>query len=228
MNANLHRDRAGLEREILFPEETPGLAGKLLRAAEGERERLARDIHDELAQELFAIRLLAESFSGLVPSDLACRAQQLADLAARAERTARALARSRTLNVGGETDFAGAVRELARRHEERVTFDLSALGSAPLDPAGTLHLHRLTQEAVTNAVRHGQASHIRITLQPGEPFWLLEITDNGTGFDPAGTPEGLGLRIMAYRASQLGGSLRLQRPAGGGMSVFCEFLPVSP
>lgn len=226
MNAHVSRSPSGREGVFPPPAGVPDLTEKLLRAAEGERERLAREIHDELAQELFAIRLLAESLAGLVPSALAERACQLTELAAHAERTARALARSHAPCVGGE-DFTDAVRNLAGRYEGRVTFDLADVSPAPLDAGGSLHLHRLAQEAVANAVRHGGASHIRISLQPGEPDWLLEIVDNGTGFDPTATPEGLGRRVMAYRAGQLGGALRLERTDGGGMRVLCEFPPAT-
>lgn len=215
MNENASRHRSPATRTDLAPE--------LLRAVDEERERVAREIHDELAQELFALRLLAESVVEASGADRTTRARRVAELAARVEQTARDLAHSYSSLSETGGNLGRAIRTLVQRHDGRVRFDLSALPEVRFDGGTASHLHRIVQEAVTNAVRHGSASHIRITLETGTPRWQLCIEDNGAGFDPPLTLEGLGLRTMAYRAAQIGGSLRVERNRGPGMLVICEF-----
>lgn len=223
--ASVHHEDLLSSNQALFKTEhaRAELAQELLRVADGERARFAREIHDELAQELFAIRLFAESIATVAPQDLPARAKHLAELASRAEHTARALARSYDPIAGAGGSFADAVKALTHRHSGKVMFNLAGLNDLDLERSQASHLHRIVQEAVTNAVRHGRATLIRIALTPGAPFWELHIEDNGRGFDPGQTPEGLGLRSMAYRASQLGGTLRVQNRDDGGMRVICAF-----
>jgi len=207
----------------LSPPNRPDLARELLRAVDEERERVAREIHDELAQELFALRLLAESVAETRGDDRTARARRVAELAARVEQTARDLAHSYSSLSEFGGNLGSAVRKLVQRHDGRVDFDLSALPEIQFESCTASHLHRIVQEAVTNAVRHGSASRIRIVLKTDPPLWELHVEDNGAGFDPELTPEGLGLRTMAYRAAQIGGSLRVERNPGPGMRVVCKF-----
>jgi Signal transduction histidine kinase len=201
------------------------LTRDILRAIDEERERLAREIHDNLAQDLFALRLLAESIARSADGDRPVLAQRLADLAGRVEQTARDLAHSYSPRAGSGGNFLHAVRTLAKRHEDRVTFDLTGISDTLLEVDTASHLFHIVQEAVTNAIRHGSASRIRVALQAGSSPRVLEIEDNGSGFEPGQTGEGLGLRTMAYRASQIGGSFQVKRNPGGGMRVLCEFPP---
>lgn len=217
------------EKAIRYLSQTsqPGLAGELLRAVDEERERVAREIHDELAQELFALRLLAEAVAESDGRERSDQARKVADLAARVEQTARDLAHSYSSLSATGGKIGSAVRTLAQRHEGRVSFDLADLRDVQLGGCTAPHLHRIVQEAVTNAMRHGSASHIRIALRTDTPLWQLIIEDDGSGFDPAETPQGLGLRTMAYRATQVGGGLRVEKMSGTGMRVVCEFPPAA-
>lgn len=217
------------EKAVRYLSQTsqPGLAGELLRAVDEERERVAREIHDELAQELFALRLLAEAVAESDGQERADQARKVADLAARVEQTARDLAHSYSSLSATGGKIGNAVRALAQRHEGRVSFDLADLQDVQLGGCTAPHLHRIVQEAVTNAMRHGSASHIRIALHTGMPLWELIVEDNGSGFDPAETPQGLGLRTMAYRAAQVGGALRVEKKVDAGMRVVCEFPPAA-
>jgi two-component system NarL family sensor kinase len=211
----------------LSPTHAPELAAELLRAVDEERERVAREIHDELAQELFALRLLAEAVAESDGPDRADQARKVAELAARVEQTARELAHSYSSLSATGGKIGNAVRTLAQRHEGRATFDLSGLPEVHLGGSTAPHLHRIVQEAVTNAMRHGSATHILIALNTKSPLWQLIVEDNGSGFDPSQTPLGLGLQTMAYRAAQIGGSLRVEKNPGAGMRVICEFPPAS-
>jgi two-component system CheB/CheR fusion protein len=86
------------------------------------------------------------------------------------------------------------------------------------------HLYRIAQEAVSNAVKHGQAHHVVLALRAGQDRTRLTIHDDGIGFqDGASKPTGMGLRSMHYRASMIGASLAIHSDAGSGTTVVCEW-----
>jgi signal transduction histidine kinase len=220
-NQELHRQitaRHLLEKEILEITET-------------ERRRIGRDLHDDLGQRLVGISYLSQVLS----SSLASRRSPDADLAAKITRLlhealslTRSLARGLdpvALQSGGLTS---AFAELADRTSEMFLVDCQYLGPQAetifSDKAAT-HLYRIAQEAVTNAVSHGKASIVRIEWIPTPAQATLRITDNGTGLDAAEATEpphqGMGLRIMQYRASSIGASLEFSAPDLGGTCITC-------
>jgi signal transduction histidine kinase len=84
------------------------------------------------------------------------------------------------------------------------------------------HLYRIAQEAVSNAVRHGDADDIKIILASGDEQVRLQIRDDGTGFDPdASDDSGMGVHIMNYRARIIGGTLEISSTLGDGTVVTC-------
>ena len=99
----------------------------------------------------------------------------------------------------------------------------------PLPAAVEVAAYRIAQEAVNNALRHGKASQIRISLLQIKGETILEVMDNGVGFDPSsfarsrgsGVTGGFGLGIMAYRAGIIGGTLRTMQLDEGGILVRC-------
>ena len=94
------------------------------------------------------------------------------------------------------------------------------------------HLYRIAQEAVNNALRHGQADEIQISLEQQDGQILLEVRDNGVGIEatttnpiaPDNGTQGMGLRIMQYRAGMIGGTLNVERSAQGGTTIRCVVL----
>jgi two-component system CheB/CheR fusion protein len=89
------------------------------------------------------------------------------------------------------------------------------------------HLYRITQEAVSNSVRHGKASRIEIEISADPYCIVLSIKDNGKGLPPLDAErEGMGLRIMSYRSDMIGGELGIRRnPDGHGTIVSCIVNP---
>ena len=119
-----------------------------------------------------------------------------------------------------------ALQELASNAEKM--FGISCLFEyeAPVlldDPAVATHLYRIAQEAVSNAIKHGKAKLIRIRLQTVGERFVLMVKDDGVGLPKViPHPDGMGLRIMEYRAGMVGGALMVERDLDGGTSVVCS------
>jgi signal transduction histidine kinase len=92
------------------------------------------------------------------------------------------------------------------------------------DEAVANHLYRIAQEAVHNAIKHGRARNIVIVLRTEGDGGVLSVKDDGVGIgDPAGSPNGMGLQIMRYRVSMIGGALEIARCPDRGTLVRCLF-----
>lgn len=210
-------ERRQLEREIL-------------EISERERQRIGYDLHDSLGQHLtgiaFLSKVLAQRLSARQAAE-AAEANQIVEFVNQAIGQARKLARGLapvTLETYG---LVFALQELAAGVESlfhiscKVTSD-QAIHIA--DHAVAMHLYRMVQEALNNAVHHGQAKHITITLQIVAGSLTLTVLDDGVGFSfpPAlGERQGMGLRIMHHRARMIEATLEVRRHAQGGTCVSC-------
>jgi len=209
-------ERERLEREILD-------------VSERERRRIGRDLHDTLGQLLTGTALAGQ----VLHEKLAARAVEGADESARiialveeAIEMTRGLARGLDpveIEAGG---LAQGLRELAtatdRLSSGRCEYQGEEL-TMLLDSATATHLYRIAQEAVTNAVRHGRASRITIRLDEFEDRLRLTVHDDGVGIAaPARGGAGMGLRIMAHRATVIGGTFQARSAPEGGTTVVCE------
>jgi signal transduction histidine kinase len=178
-----------------------------------ERRRIARELHDGLAQELAFIasqsRLLG---SGGVE-------QRLSSAADRAlEESRRAIdALTKPLGEPVEVVVARAAEEVATRVGARLTLDLQP--GIETTPAAREALRRIVREATVNATEHGQATHVRISLERNGAGLHLAIADDGSGFDPARPTEGFGLISIHERAAMLGGEARIDSRPGAGTTV---------
>ena len=122
-----------------------------------------------------------------------------------------------------------ALKELAQDTIKLFDVQCRFVNSAPVllhNHTAATHLYRIAQEAVSNAVKHGNAKSIEIHLSDDTQSIVLMVKDNGTEFQPAlsGGGQGMGLRIMQYRASLIGARVLLQPHTAGGLEVLC-FLP---
>jgi signal transduction histidine kinase len=198
---------------------------ELLRVADSVREQFARAVHDELGQEIFALKLQAGVAACEAEGKLRSQLHRLEAMAGRVQEMARMIAHGYDPILGAGGRFDDALRLLTGRLDAR--FDLSDLYEVPTTASRATHLYHIAQEAITNALRHGKANNIRIAVEPGAPHWRLTIEDNGTGFATHATHSGMGLRSMSYRAALLDGRLRLE-PGQPGVKVICEFKPEEP
>ena len=204
-----------------------------LEAAEDERRRWARELHDETLQSLAGVQmtLAAAARSGDLESVRATVAQAIGYLG---DEIANLRALIVDLRPPALDDFGveGALRALAARLARRgleVEVDIVALAEGRADERHTPELesalYRIAQEALTNAVKHGMARSA--TIRVSEEATAVEITvrDDGVGFDPAARRSGYGLLGMRERVELLGGRLELESEPGRGTTIRAS-LPV--
>jgi signal transduction histidine kinase len=117
------------------------------------------------------------------------------------------------------------LKHLARESEQLLGVPCEVVRSdrpAALSDSAATHLYRIAQEAITNAVKHGNAGHIEIACERQQQQLVLTIGDDGCGLcESAGESGGMGLHIMRYRARSLGGELSVASRQGGGTLVRC-------
>ncbi|MFZ1574573.1 MAG: sensor histidine kinase [Chromatiaceae bacterium] len=213
------------------------LESEIVAIADREKERMGRELHDGLCQNLAGIAALSAALSRRLaahadPSATAAAAE-IANLLNDAISQARDLARGLVPLGLIEAGLEGAIETLACnvKHLFHVSCTLTCdHPGTPLPPEVAVHLFRITQEAVHNAVAHGRANQIEITLSCKDGQGLLSVWDTGVGLCvKASQGKGIGLHTMAYRVRMIGGTLEVLTPPWGGTRVVCVFpLPASP
>lgn len=210
------------------------LAHRLLSAREEERQHLARELHDEFGQYLaslsaeaaFARELADESVPELRPcaDSIGKTSEHMMEV------LQQILHRLRPIGLD-EFGLGPSLEQLIagwKRRSRDIRFTLAAapdLGDLPDDI--NVSVYRIIQEGITNAVRHGQPSHVAVTLRRGPAGLALEIRDDGQGSPPpdgdAGKPGGFGRLGMEERVLALGGSLGIHPAPGRGTLVSVSF-----
>jgi len=204
------------------------LRNEVVTASEQERQRVGQDLHDSLGQDLTGVGYLAASLTGRLTAEgspMAEGARQIADLLQKACNQVRTVARGLCPVEVREEGLADAVRDLAEHTREiyGIACHLECPGPVPVhDIAVATDLYRIVQEAVNNAVRHGEPERIAIGLSARDGTIALTVEDDGVGLPEELDPEaGMGLRVMRYRAQRIGGVLEASRRPEGGTRVSC-------
>ena len=216
---------AGFVRDI---SERRHLERGILEISEREKRRIGQDLHDDLGQQLTGIelmsRVLEKRLQDASPAD-SRHAAEIAKLVRDAIGHTRRLARGLTPATNLSGGLANALQNLARSTGMADELDcvFETRGDfSELDEDVATHLFRIAQEAVSNAVRHASASQIDIALVAGEKDIRLLVNDNGRGMANKGQgQEGLGLRLMQYRAGMIGGTLVIEQRPNGGTTIAC-------
>jgi signal transduction histidine kinase len=187
-------------------------------ARAAERARIAREMHDAISQHLFALRMIAAGMRRADPGNEQAQViERVSEEALRDMQTLLAELRPAGLDGAGLT---GALRELCANYHDRLGVVVDASLDDVAVPAPVGHaLLRITQEACANAVRHGAARKLAVSLtrQPGHV--QLAVRDEGAGFDPAARPAGSGLAHIRARVAELGGTADIDSAPGCGTSV---------
>ena len=208
-------DRRQLEEELL------AISGR-------EQQRIGQDLHDGLCQQLVGIEFRNSVLvQQLAKQEARTEAMRIGELIRDVTRQARLLAKGLSPVQLDAAGLMSALQELTSNVSK--LFDVSCRFECPqpvlvADNAVATHLYRIVQEAISNAVKHGQARSIIVSLSSSEDRLTLRIWNNGAEF-PVGvsTEGGLGLRIMQYRAEMIGATLEISSAVGKGTTVECTF-----
>ncbi len=211
------------------------LQREVLEIAALEQRRIGQDLHDGIGQELTGLAMLAQRLIGELAGDGRPELGAATKIHAGLEN---ALSHVRAVSKGlvpVEVDAEGlmiALADLAARtselHRVSCTFECQR-PVAIADNQTAMHLFRMSQEAVTNAIKHGRPQHIVIRLGVEGDLAILRVIDDGTGLPAA--PEsiaGTGLRIMGYRAELIGAQLEFTEARPHGTIVTCSVAPGRP
>lgn len=204
------------------------LEKEILDTSEQVQRRIGQDLHDDLCQQLAGIEFLsqrlARQLAGTSKSG-ASRAREIARIALEAMNYTRALSHGLT-PVRLEADgLMVALRELGSGTKRIFGIDCRFRCDGAVlihDSTMSIHLYRIAQEAVSNAVKHGKARRIDIHLRNTGDRIVLSVRDHGKGMRArTRLPKGMGLQIMQYRADVIGGTLAMEPAANGGTCVTC-------
>jgi len=231
LQAQQHRDEieqmrqqktALLEKEVA---ERARLEREVIEICAREQRRIAYDLHDGVGQHLVGIalsaKLLEQELRAARPKE-AEKALAIVRLANEAARQTRLTARSLE---GADRDLKTALQALATSVRKNCGVDgivKADTSSLPVSAPVAAQLYRIAQEAVHNAVEHGAAREVRIDLACNQKNMVLTIRDDGRGFDATNGSNGMGLRIMRYRAQCIGGACEVRSNRNKGTIVTCR------
>jgi two-component system sensor histidine kinase UhpB len=214
----LERDQAQLRQ----------LATQVIDAQEGERKRIARELHDDTAQVLFAQLLRLTGLKSSPHTELRHTAEQLETLTVEAIEGVRRLALELRPPALDDLGLREALGDLVQRFAENTSIDAHLDTSelrVRLEPEVELVLYRVAQEALTNVMKHSRATSVSIVVDRTDDQVNLAIDDDGVGFDPSlvGVRDesglGLGLFGMEERVALVGGKLAIRQLAPSGTRV---------
>ncbi len=203
------------------------LEQEVLAISEREQQRLGQDLHDSLGQLLTGIAFMSKQLEQQLVAQVAPEAVLMTRITRLIQE---AITQTRHLSRGfypvslESEGLAVALQELAGQAEAvlQITLNVTTAATLPQVPARDIHLYRIAQEAINNAVKHGGAQQIVLSLTGGPDDICLRIDDDGMGItDQAALGHGMGLRHMRYRARMLGARLEVHRLAAGGTRVAC-------
>jgi PAS domain S-box-containing protein len=203
------------------------LAGRLITAQEDERHRISRELHDDIAQRLCVLALRLHTVGRELPENAAVvrenirAAQRFTDeIAMDVHQLSRELHSSRLRNLGLRRALDSWCQEMAAQHGIAVQVTMDDVDDLPSDIV--LCVYRVVQEALNNAVKHGNAQQVSIDLARDSSGVRMRICDAGRGFDPEVAANGIGLASMRERLRFIGGDLTVKSAPGRGTELVAE------
>jgi two-component system sensor histidine kinase UhpB len=207
-------------------EERRSSGRRALMAQEGERRRIARELHDEVGQTLTGVVLQLDGVQRLATGDLAEQVELVQESAREGVEKVREIARGLRPQALDEFGLRSALATLATGFSERSRLQVRHAVSKELprlEPEQDLAIYRVAQESLTNAARHAGATTVELSLVPLNGSVVLEVRDDGRGItDLEASGQGVGLGGMRERALLVGGRLTVRSGAQGGTEVRLE------
>ncbi|HEV3303135.1 MAG TPA: PAS domain S-box protein, partial [Planctomycetaceae bacterium] len=216
--------RKNLEREVL---EITG----------SEQQRIGRELHDSLGQELTGLSYLAKGLTHKLSAESSPQtgiAQTIADGVQRALREVRTAVQGLVPVEVDASGFMAALEQLAAETSARCGIDCRVEGDERVsidDNVVATHLFRIVQEAINNAVKHAEPRQILVRPELSNGTIRVTVQDDGIGIvaeSPSRNGGGMGLRIMQYRAGVIDATLEVRRRAGHGTAVVCQIKNQAP
>jgi two-component system sensor histidine kinase UhpB len=196
-------------------------ARRALLVQEGERRRVARELHDEVGQTLTAVMLQVEAMAAKIPDDLREELDELRETARDGVEDIRRIVRQLRPEALEDLGLRSALMALATAVSEqagvRVERDLD--GDLPLSEEQELVVYRIAQEALTNVARHAAATRVEMRLQRADRGVELVVRDNGRGLPLGAETSTHGIRGMRERAMLIEAQLTVTEPPEGGTEV---------
>lgn len=216
-------------------EQDLALNQSLLNQSLEEKIRLGRDLHDGLIQSLYAVGLTLESTRPLLAADPAEAERRVEKCLAQLNGTIRdvrdyitGLAPEKLQRVGFSQALRLLLEELRGGRDIRLVQHVDEDAARALGPAETTEVLQIIREAMSNSLRHGDATELTVRLHRNDRELGLLVQDNGRGFEPAGQDGGFGLGNMQARAVRLGASLRIDSQPGAGTRVIVTLPLATP
>jgi len=187
-------------------------------ARAAERARIAREVHDAISQHLFGMRMIAAGMRRADPGNEQARAiERISEEALRDMQALLIELRPASPDGAG---LAPALQEICAAYRDRLGVTVDAdLHDVTVPTPVELALLRVTQEACTNAVRHGHASRLAVSMTRQDGHVELAVRDTGTGFDPDAPHSGTGLTHIRDRVAELGGTVDIDSAPGRGVTL---------
>lgn len=201
---------------------------ELLNAIEREQRRIGQDLHDDVGQLLTAASFMADNLLAELGEQSPQRelAERIAQRVRESLRKVRALSHGLMPEEVDAYSLVPALKALVGRvlEQGQIRCSFSCVRQVPVaDNVIATNIYRIAQEAVTNALKHAGAQHIHILLAAAQGLVTLQVSDDGAGIkEPNG--QGLGLKIMRYRARLIGGNLNVERGDVGGTVITCSII----
>ena len=195
----------------------------MITGQEAERSRISNDLHDSLGGMLSTLKLKYDTLQ-LEHGDLSedDEYHEIMDLIDIACNDVRDISRNLKPNALENLGLTAALKDLVNRYRIRGTLDISINTNnvdGILDQESKLHVYRIIQELLNNAVKHAKASEIDVFVNRAEDELVMMVQDNGKGFDQQGVKKGLGLGNLESRVKVLKGEMEIDSYIDGGTSV---------
>ena len=212
---------------IALLERSRRLEREIVNISEAERRRIGQDLHDGLCQYLAGLTCGASSLrDDLEKLDVRAEADTadelvklLQDAVVQTRDLAHGLVPAEVSRLGLVLALESLAQSVGRMHGVTCSFQFHG-GSPIWDEQAAMHLYRIAQEAINNATRHGKARNILVFLEAADHSISLRVLDDGVGVSEP-CSEGVGLKIMRYRARSIGGEVTIERRNGTGTTVSC-------
>ncbi len=204
------------------------LEKEVLEVSTREQQRISQDLHDTVGQELTGLSYMARSLARKLSERDAAEADLAEEIVSAMQRTLGEVRGAIRGLAPVEVDVNGlmvALEQLAHNVQRRIGLSCKFQCDRPVpveDIDAATNLYRIAQESINNAVRHARADSILVRLESQAGRVMLQITDDGVGIQHPDQQQGMGLRIMRYRATAMGGTLDIQSQPDLGTSVTCS------